>query len=363
MIRAIAVAMMIASPAAALHLPAWLDFSTHAENAGPPRPVVTEILEDRDGNATWVPGFVGSRTEVDMAFQTLGRMVSRPVDLGDRVKQGDVIALLDSEDMAAVTRAAQAALASAEVQRNTAQTTLQRTQALAARNVATSAQLEQAQQAAAAAAAGAQQARSELVRAQDAQANARMIAPFDGVVSAVYENPGAVVGAGAPVVQLAAEDQREALIDLPETALVGLPPDAGFTVWQRTAPDRQIAARLDRIDPMADTATRTRRLHLTLPSDAPFRLGALVRARMGTEGAPVLTLPSEAIFERDGKAHVWRVTRTEDAAHVSAVPVTSGADFQGRRIISEGLAPGDEIVMRGIHSLHDGQAVGRRVDP
>lgn len=335
----------------------------HAETAAVPRPVVTEILEDRDSAAEWVPGIVGSRTEVDMAFQTLGRMIARPVDLGDRVRQGDILAQLDTEDLAASTRAAQAAVASAEVQRRTAQATLERTQALATRNVATSAQLEQAQRAAAAAEAGAQQARSELLRAQDAQENAQMVVPFGGVVSAVYEPPGAVVSAGAPVLQLSSEDQREAMIDLPEAALVGLPPDAAFTVWQRTDPAYQVAARLDRIDPMADAATRTRRLHLTLPPDVPFRLGALIRARMGTEGAPVLTLPSEVIFDRDGQPHVWRVTRTDGSATVAAVAVTPGSDFQGRRIITEGLAPGDEVVTRGIHSLQDGQAVGRRVEP
>lgn len=363
MIRIFAALMALASPAAALDLPDWLDFRGHAETAVPPRPVVAEILEDRDSDAAWVPGFVGSRTEVDMAFQTLGRIVSRPVDLGDRVRQGDILAQLDNEDLAASTRAAQAAVASAEVQRETAQTTLERTQSLAARNVATSAQLEQAQRGAAAADAGAQQARSELLRAQDAQANAQMVAPFDGVVSAIYESPGAVVSAGAPVLQLSSEDRREAMIDLPEAALVGLPDNAAFTVWQRTDPAYQVEARLDRIDPMADTATRTRRLHLTLPPDVPFRLGALVRARMGTAGAPVLTLPPDAIFDRDGQPHVWRVTRSDDTAHVSAVAITPGSDFQGRRIISDGLSPGDEVVTRGIHSLQDGQAVGRRVDP
>ncbi|MCZ0960494.1 efflux RND transporter periplasmic adaptor subunit [Paracoccus benzoatiresistens] len=362
-VLALLAALAVAAPARALDLPAWLDFSSHAEDAVPIRPVVSEIVEDRGEDARWIPGVVASRTQVTMAFQTLGRMTSRNVDLGDRVRQGDVLANLAAEDLAATTRAAEAALAAAEVQRDTARLTLERTEALAARNVATDAQLEEAQRAAAAAEAGAEQARSALVQAQDAQGFARMIAPFSGVVSAVYEAPGSVLGAGTPVLQLSTEDQREAVIDLPESVLAGLPDDVVFTVWQRTDPDRQVRAVLDRIDPIADAATRTRRLYLTLPPDSPFRLGALIRARLGTASEPALTLSSAAIFQRDGAPHAWRVLREGETAHVQAVRITPTADFQGRVLIREGLEPGDEVVIRGVNSLADGQPVGPRVQP
>lgn len=362
-----------AVPAAALSLPGWLGFAGTAQESGPPRPVVTEILKDRGEALRWVPGVIASRTQVDMAFQTLGRMVMRHVDLGERVAVGDLLAELATEDLAANTRAAQAALDAAEVELSTATSTLDRVQTLSARNVASEAQLEQAQRAAAAAHAAAAQARSELVQARNSEGFATMNAPFAGVVSAVYEAPGAVVGAGAPVLQLSAEDEREAVIDLPETALAGLPRDASFSVWQRTQPEVEIPARLDRIEPLADTATRTRRLHLRLPPDAPFRLGALVRARLGTAGDPVLTVASEAVFERDGRSWVWCVVRDKTGAgegseaggdaHVMAVPVKTGAELQGRIIIRAGLRAGDEIVIRGVRSLEDRQAVGRRVAP
>lgn len=359
----LAATLALSLPAHALGWPSWLGFESRADEPLPPRPVVSEIVEDRGHDARWVPGVVASRTQVTMAFQTLGRMVSRPVDLGDRVEQGDVLANLASEDLAATTRAAEAALAAAEVQRDTARLALERAQALVARNVASTAQLEQAQRAAAAAEAGAEQARSALVQARDAEGYARMTAPFSGVVSAVYEVPGSVLGAGTPVLQLSAEDQREAVIDLPEAALAGLPADAVFSIWQRTDPDRQVRAVLNRVDPIADAATRTRRLYLTLPADAPFRLGALIRARLGTASEPVLTFSSAAIFQRDGRPHVWRVQRRENGAHVEAVPVSIAGDFQGRILLAQGLEPGDEVVIRGVNSLTDGQPVGERVQP
>ncbi|MDP5308545.1 efflux RND transporter periplasmic adaptor subunit [Paracoccus spongiarum] len=365
---AAALAMLVSAlPAACLTLPDWLSLTSRAEETPAPRPVVTEILADRDALARWVPGVVASRKQVAMAFQTLGRIEARHVELGDRVEQGDVLAELATEDLEANTRAARAALGAAEVQLSTARSTLDRTTALAARNVASDAQLEQAQRAAAAAEAEAAQAASELARAEDARNFAVMSAPFAGVVSAIFEAPGAVVDAGAPVLQLSAENRREAVIDLPEAALASLPKDAAFTVWQRSRPALQVPALLDRIDPLADAATRTRRLYLSLPADAPFRLGALVRARLGLPDAPMPSVPAEAIFRRDGQALVWRVLRRGSGpsatASVEAVAIDTGTELLGRVVVTGGLDRGDEIVIRGVNSLVEGQAVGRRVDP
>lgn len=363
MIGVVCVASLMASPVNAIGLPDWLSFSSEAAIKGPPRPVVTEIVEDRGEDARSIPGTIASKTQVTMAFQTLGRMTTRHVDIGDVVREGQLLAELGTEDMAATTRAASAAVDAAEVQLSTARTTYERTKRLTTRNVASDAQLEQAQQGLAAAEAAAQQARSELVQAQDAEGFAKMTAPYAGVISAVYEAQGAVVNAGAPILQLSANDRHEVVIDLPETALAGIDGQDTFTIWQRTDPQRTVTAKLDRIDPLADLATRTRRVHLSLPEDSPFRLGALVRARAGAPDAPALTLPDEAIFRRDDKPYVWIVRRDGDKAKVEAVPVELGVSYQGRMLVSGGISEGDEVVIRGVHSLEPGQAVGRRVEP
>ena len=361
----ICIAALLAGPASALGLPSWLGGEAHAEAEpeGPPRPVVSIIVQDRGDEARWIPGTIASRDQVTLGFQTLGRMIERPVELGTIVTKGQKLAALDTDDLAANTRAAAAALDAAEVQQRTAEATLARTKALAERNVASDAQLEQAQQAATSAAAAAEQARSELVQAQDSEGFALMEAPFDGVISAVYEEPGAVVSAGQQVLQLSAQDEKEVVIDLPESALLGLESDAVFTVWHRNEPETQVPATLDRIDPVADSATRTRRLHLRLPPDVTFRLGSLVRARFGSVDDPSLSLPAEAVITVDEKNYVWRVRRDGDEAHVEQVEVTAATPFQGRVSITSGLTAGDEIVIRGVRSLTQDQAVGRRLNP
>ncbi|MDO5632135.1 MAG: efflux RND transporter periplasmic adaptor subunit [Paracoccus sp. (in: a-proteobacteria)] len=358
-------AVMLAGPAVAFDLSSlpWMRGNA-AESQAKPRPVVSEILADTDQRQRSVPGVISAHTEVNLAFQTLGRLISRSVDLGDHVAEGQELARLDPEDLTGDVRAAQASVDAAEVQLATQKATEQRTRELARRNVASRAQLEQAEQALAAAQAAADQARSELVRARDAEGFAQITAPFSGVISGVYENPGAIVTAGTPILRLSAEDGREAVVDLPEALAASLPRDSLFIAFQDSTPPLETRARIDRIEPMTDSATRTRRIHLSLENGDAFRLGALIRVRMGTASGEVLTLPDTAIVRRGNETLVWRISRPDaDTATVHLTPVQTGPRLEGRVLVTGGLAAGDEIVTRGVYSLTEGQAVGPRVDP
>ena len=76
------------------------------------------------------------------------------------------------------------------------------------------------------------------------------------------------------------------------------------------------------------------------------------------------TLPVAAILTEDGQEQVWIVTRSNGAATVDLRPVRSSGPALGDRIsIAEGISAGDEVVIRGIHSLTPGQPVGRSVAP
>lgn len=329
-----------------------------------PRPVASIIVDDEPLPTHSVPGTITAKIEVALGFQTLGRVTVRHVDVGSVVHQGQVLARLDPDDLQDKVQAARAASEAAKVELETAQATAARTRALARRNVASTAQLEQAEQRLAAAQAADEQARSELIRALDAAGFADMRAPFDGVISAVFANTGAVVGAGEPVVQLAAQRGREAVIDLPEAALSRVRLDDRYEVWTESDPENRQTAHVRQIEPVADAATRTRRIHLALADDDGVRLGALIRARPLATGAPMPTLPVAAILTEDGQEQVWIVTRSNGAATVDLRPVRSSGPALGDRIsIAEGISAGDEVVIRGIHSLAPGQSVGRRVAP
>ena len=78
--------------------------------------------------------------------------------------------------------------------------------------------------------------------------------------------------------------------------------------------------------------------------------------------APELTVPATALIPGEPPS-VWVVTRQGDAARVARRTVTKGTVREGRVQVTAGLSSGDEVVIRGVGSLQDGQAVGRRVVP
>ncbi|MBA4490761.1 efflux RND transporter periplasmic adaptor subunit [Paracoccus sp. S1E-3] len=353
--------LLLSAPATAFELP-WQRRSETAPEM-PPRPVVSVVLADMPSVLRSFPGVVVAGTEVQLGFQTLGRLSARPVDVGDHVLEGALLAEQTPDDLQANVRAARSAVDAAEVTLETARATAERTRDLAARNVATRAQLEQAERGLKSAEAGLAQAQSELARAADAEGFARLVAPFDGVVSAVMENPGAVVGSGTPVLTLSDVNTREAVIDLPEAVVSTMPVGTLVDIWLESDEATRTPGRVSRIEPLADAATRTRRLHLAMDNPTDFRLGALIRAQHGGPRSNFLILPEVAIAGTKDAPAVWIVDREGVAATVSLRAVTLGVRLNGLVEVSGGLSAGEEVVIRGVHSLTEGQAVGERVEP
>jgi multidrug efflux pump subunit AcrA (membrane-fusion protein) len=103
-------------------------------------------------------------------------------------------------------------------------------------------------------------------------------------------------------------------------------------------------------------------VHLTLQEAPPgFRLGALARVTPDADVALGLSVARSAILDLDTAPSVWVVDRTTDT--VQRRRVTLGVDFGERVQILEGLDAEDEVIIKGINSLEDGQIVGPSVTP
>lgn len=343
-----------------LAMPALAAAEDAVPAAGEARPIVSEIVDAQDGLPISYVGKIAAKIEVDLGFPMIGTIAERPVEQGDVVAKGDVLARLDPEDLDASVRAAEASVAVAEAQANTARDARDRARELVARGVGAQARLDDGERALIAADARLEQARASLERAKDMLALATLRAPQDGIVTMVNEEPGATLSAGQPVLQLSGTNEREVVIDLSEEDTAALVPEAEFVISLVANPDVTARARLDRIDPVAEKNTRTRRVHLRLDDPpAAFRLGALVHVAPGTASGAAIVLPMSAILDADEAASVWVVDRGTNTVH--RVPVGLGARFGDFTIVASGLSTGDEVVTRGIHSLQEGQTVGPRL--
>lgn len=340
---------------------------TAAQGAGEsqtaPRPVVSiTIRAGMQGAQTIYYGQVAARVVTALGFAQGGELAERPVSEGDVVVAGAVVARLDPTDLDARLRAAEAGAAAAEAQLRQAADAEARLTALVGRGSASAVQLEGATLARAAAEAAVNQAAAALASANDLRDTAQLVAPDAGVVLATYAEPGTNLSPGQPVVKLAGLSGREVLIDLTEAELARIGPDARFHVTLDANPTITAEATVVSVDPVAERATRTRRVHLGLvnPPDF-FRIGALARATpaaLADEPAGI-TLPASAVLTEDDARFVWRIARP--TRQVSRVQVQTAAGPDGQFIIVEGLAEGDEILIKGTHSVTEGEIVGPQV--
>ncbi len=328
-----------------------------------PRPIVTELVNLQSAEASTFVGIVSARSETDLGFPVIGTIAERPVTTGDRVSKGDVLARLDSADMDAALRAAVARVGVADARLRSAIDAEARARALRKRGVDSATRLEDTQRALVAARSRREQAQATLARARDVLGFATLTAPQDGVITKTFAEAGATVSAGQAVVQLADFNEREVVIDLSEQDVASV--DIGMVFETVLAANSAItaSATLLRIDPVTEQTTRTRRLHLTLSAaSANFRLGSLVRVSPRSTSDAVISLPVSAIVDLDQDAgFVWVVNRIGNTVVKKAV--TLGETFGPRIRVTSGINTGDEVVVKGIHSLKDGQIVGRRILP
>jgi RND family efflux transporter MFP subunit len=328
-----------------------------ADAAPPPRPVLTVLAEPANDRAAGFAGTVQPRYQAALGFRVLGRVITRNVDVGDRVKPGQALLQLDPLVLDLAVRAREADLATAQAQLSNATSAQARSETLRDKKVVSQADFESALQAREAAAASAEQAQAALVQAHEQRSYATLSTDVDGIVVSIAAEVGQTISPGQTAITVARTDEAEAVVDLPEEVARALSTGTRFTVALQSAPSVSTTGTVREIAPQADATTRMRRVKLTLdkPGDV-FRLGATITAvPIDAGGDRPIELPASAVLERDGAARVWVVdpaTRT-----VKTVPVTIGRRDDARVRIATGLEVGANVVIAGVHSLTEGQPV------
>lgn len=321
------------------------------------RPVkVVEISGTDEDRGIIYSGSVKARTEANLGFRVSGKIIERTVDIGERVKPGDIIARIDPTDLHLAVKSAEAAVISAKAQLDTTALNEKRAQQLVDKGVASTSALDQRKLEHDQAVSAYEAALSARDQAANQAAYAELKSDVGGIVTAVPGVAGQVVSAGTPVVTVARDGEKEIAIAVPEQEIrhftAGKTVDARF--WADTALSLQATVR--EVAGSADPASRTYAVRLSIPDDPAVLLGmtASVEMHVGSAGASV-TVPVASLAEKDGKPVVWLVDRASGV--VSSKPVTvSGFAEEGARI-SAGLAKGDVVVSAGTQFMSDGLKV------
>ena len=325
-----------------------------------PRPAMVVRPEPASSAFAVFPGEVRAREEIALGFRVGGKIARRLVDVGDRVKQGQLLAELDPDDLALQAEAARAQLRAAEADLAQARNELDRHRALLERKLISASLFEARETAFKAAEARVGQARAQLDVAQNQATYARLQANADGVIAQRQAEAGQVVGAGQTVFVLAADGEREIAISLPEAAIdqyqVGMP--VLVSLW--SDPDKRLAGKVRELSPAADAGARTYAARIQVEGEATgIELGQSARAIFANGGEQALAVPLPAVTADAGRHYVYVVDPA--SSEVRRREVSIGPFLDQSVPVTSGLYAGEWVVAAGVHLLREGQKV-RPVD-
>ena len=308
------------------------------EEAQKPRLVKTVVVgEGQAQDGAQYTGTVKGRYESHMAFQIGGRITTKNVQLGSVVHAGDVLMTVNPQDAQQGVNRSQAALSAAQSQLDLARVNLERYESLYAQDAVSAATLDQYHNAYDQAAAQYNQAAAAAATSENSLSYTSLTADADGVIAAVSAEPGQVVAAGQTVLTLVKGGDMEVSFNVPENRI------KDFSAV------REVAA-------VADPATRTYKVTVTLPSDVPgVQLGmtATVTDSKSVGSGTDCILPLSAIYQTGNTPQVWVVGKD----HTVSLQNVSIETFDDNRVAVKGLKNGDTVVTAGVQLLSNGQIV------
>ena len=332
-------------------------------SAPPPEPLravrTITVGQASQGSSIDYAGDVRPRTEARLSFRVPGKMVSRTVELGDTVKAGQVLARLDPMDLKLGQEAARSGFEAARVTAEQAAADYKRFRELRDQGFISAAELDRRESAYKAAQAQMEQARAQ-ANVQGNQARYTVLtAESSGVVTAIEADPGAVLAAGATVVRVAPDGPRDVVFAVPEQqvgklrALEGVAGALQVKLWG--AGDAGVPASVREVAAAADPVTRTFLVKADV-GKAPVRIGQTATVTLPVPAAQgAFKLPLAALFEQQGRTHVWRLDT--GAMTVSAQPVQVVGAEGNFALVAAGVSAGQTLVSAGVHTLTAGQKV------
>jgi RND family efflux transporter MFP subunit len=290
-----------------------------------------------------------------LASQAMGNIVEIRVREGDRVRRGQVLAVIDdAQPRASVDRAKAASAAArqeavaADSDLRLAQSTLNRYQTLYDRKSASPQEFDEVKaryQAAAArrdmARAGEEQSRAALAQAHTAVEYTRIRAPFDGVVTEKKVDAGTLASPGLPV--LTVEDVRHYRLEatLNESDLRYIRAGQRVPVVLDALGNAELQGTVTQIVPAVDPASRSFVVKIEVPADPRIRSGLFGRAQFTRGERQSLLLPQTAIVQRGQLQGVYVVDQNKIAAlRYVTLGKSSGAQIE----VLAGIQNGDRIV-------------------
>ncbi len=298
-------------------------------------------------------GSVAAWQEAVVGAEAQGlRLAEVRVNVGDRVKRGQVLATFAAALPQADLAQARAAVAEAEATLAEAGANAQRARDLQASGALSEQQINQLLTAERTADARLQAQRALFQTQQLRLAQTQVLAPDDGVISGRLATVGAVVSPGQELFRLIRQGRLEWRAEVASSELAALQP--GMAVRVTPASGQPVIGKLRIVAPTVDAATRNGLVYVDLPQPGTARAGMFARGEFQVGSSAALTLPQTAVLLRDGFSYVFQAGADNK---VRQVKVTVGRRLGERIEITGGLDPAARVVASGAGFLGDGDTV------
>jgi len=331
---------------------------SRAEAADPPVRAVLTVRPIHAERQTWTEsiaasGWVATWSEASIATE-IGdyRIEELAVDVGDRVKTGEVVARLADDQLKAAIAAAEAAVDSARATSELAQSDARRAELLGPSGGQSKRELEAARIAERVAAANLAAAEAELETRRLRLDKAILRAPDDGVISARPATLGAVASAGTELYRLVRQNRVEWRAEVAADVATTLYPGMTATLTEHGKDLSVGIVRL--VGPTLNAASGRATVYVDLPATGELRPGGYVSGHIDAGERQVLTLPESAVLLKDGGSFVFAV---EPEGRVKRLAIVTGARRGGRIAILSGLSPEAAVAESGVAFLFDGAGV------
>ena len=302
-----------------------------------------------NGNiAAWQEAVIGAEISNYRLNQVL-------VNVGDKVRKGQVLARIADDSVAADLAQSTAAVAEAEANLAEARFNAERARQLRAAGFYSPQQAQQSQTAEQTALARLNAARARRQADAVRMAQTQVRAPDDGIISARTATVGSLTQPGQELFRLIRGGRLEWRAEVTAAELAGLRPDLPVTLALPSG--SVITGRVRTLGPTVDTATRNALVYVDLPAsaaDSGARAGLFLRGQIDLGAAPALTLPSSAVVQRDGFAYVFILGGGDKVVQTK---VTLGRRVGDRVEIADGVDAGTRVVASGAGFLADGDTV------
>ena len=310
------------------------------------------------GQSVLLPGTLLGAVQAPIAARASGYLKRWTRDIGSRVKEGELLAEIDTPEIDQQLTQAQAARDQAAASLDLAHSTVERWEALRRKDVVSQQELEERRSAEVQARANLAAADANVQRLKQLEGFKRITAPFSGVLTRRNVDVGDLIdaGAGRPLFLLAQTDPLRVYVNVPQSSAQLVRPGQQVVITQAELRGQRFPGKVAHTAGAIDPATRTMQAEISLPNpDGVLLPGAYVQVSLPlAQQASSLTVPTNALLFR---AEGSRVAVVGDGGRVSLRAVALGRNYGESVEVLDGVAPTDRLVLNPSDSLADGDAV------